>query len=189
MWAPKSEEGLVRPNEFSGGNQEIESLTVGENVRVVVIRARQRRRGSCCCPEKAGPFREGLGQGRGSHERWPRADGNGQRARKGRPSGAYLGIRDLSRRRTSGTGNFEHINLDKFVGQEHSAPSVLEVDREKRKVILSNKLAVEEERGKRKKDTLDSLKEGEDPRGRGAANHRLWSVCRPWRNRWSPACL
>jgi 4-hydroxy-3-methylbut-2-enyl diphosphate reductase len=71
-----------------------------------------------------------------------------------------LGIRGFVPASHVGSGDFKHTNLDKYVGQ--SVPlKVIEVDREKRKVVLSNKLATEEERTRKKKDTIESLKEGE----------------------------
>lgn len=51
-------------------------------------------------------------------------------------------------------------NLDKFVGQ--SMPfRIIEVDRERRKVVLSNRLAVEEEREELKKETVATLAVGQ----------------------------
>lgn len=51
-------------------------------------------------------------------------------------------------------------NLDKFVGQ--SLPfKVIELDRERRKVVLSNRLAVEEEREAARKVTWEALAEGQ----------------------------
>ncbi len=51
-------------------------------------------------------------------------------------------------------------NLDRFVGQ--SLPfKVIEVDRERRKVVLSNRLASEEEKEVSRKQTMASLAEGQ----------------------------
>jgi len=51
-------------------------------------------------------------------------------------------------------------NLDKFVGQ--SLPfKVIELDRERRKVVLSNRLAVDEEREAARKVTWEALAEGQ----------------------------
>lgn len=51
-------------------------------------------------------------------------------------------------------------NLEKFVGQSMQF-KVIEVDRERRKVVLSNRLAVEEERDALKKETVATLAEGQ----------------------------
>jgi 4-hydroxy-3-methylbut-2-enyl diphosphate reductase len=61
-------------------------------------------------------------------------------------------------------GNGKLKNLEKFVGQ--SIPlKVLEVDREHRKVVLSHRLATEEERAKQKDETIGSLAEGQTRTG------------------------
>ena len=75
-----------------------------------------------------------------------------------------LGIRGFVPASHVGSGDFKHQNLDKYVGQ--SVPlKVIEVDRERRKVVLSNRMATQEEREQRKTETLDSLKEGEVRKG------------------------
>lgn len=75
-----------------------------------------------------------------------------------------LGIRGFVPASHVGTGDFKHLNLDKYVGQ--SIPlKVIEVDRERRKVVLSNRLATQEEREQKKNETLASLKEGEVRKG------------------------
>ncbi len=75
-----------------------------------------------------------------------------------------LGIRGFVPASHVGSGDFKHQNLDKYVGQ--SIPlKVIEVDRDRRKVVLSNRLATEEERRQRKEDTLGALKEGDVRKG------------------------
>lgn len=75
-----------------------------------------------------------------------------------------LGIRGFVPASHVGSGDFKHQNLDKYVGQ--SVPlKVIEVDRDRRKVVLSNRMATEEERRQRKVDTLASLKEGQVRKG------------------------
>lgn len=60
----------------------------------------------------------------------------------------------------SHVGNGKLKNLDKFVGQ--SIPlKVLEVDRGGRKVVLSHRLATEEEREQQKQTTISALGEGQ----------------------------
>ncbi len=59
----------------------------------------------------------------------------------------------------SHVGNGKLKNLDKFVGQSMTF-KVIEVDRERRKVVLSNREAAAEEAAARKKETLAKLAEG-----------------------------
>jgi small subunit ribosomal protein S1 len=74
-----------------------------------------------------------------------------------------LGIRGFVPASHVGNGSLKN-NLDKFVGQ--SIPlKVIEVDKERRKVVLSNKLALEEEREQRKADTAQSLAVGQIRKG------------------------
>ncbi len=75
-----------------------------------------------------------------------------------------LGIRGFVPASHVGSGDFKHQNLDKYVGQ--SIPlKVIEVDRDRRKVVLSNREATEDERKQKKETTLSSLKEGEVRKG------------------------
>src|SRR5579871_5375692 len=74
-----------------------------------------------------------------------------------------LGIRGFVPASHVGSGSLKN-NLDKYVGQ--SIPlKVIEVDKERRKVVLSNKLAVQEERESRKAETVSSLQPGQIRRG------------------------
>ncbi len=75
-----------------------------------------------------------------------------------------LGIRGFVPASHVGSGDFKHQNLDKHVGQS-IALKVIEVDRDRRKVVLSNREATEDERRQRKEVTLASLKEGEVRKG------------------------
>jgi 4-hydroxy-3-methylbut-2-enyl diphosphate reductase len=69
-----------------------------------------------------------------------------------------LGIRGFVPASHVGTGR--QRNLDKYVGQ--SVPlKVIEVDRERKKVVLSHKNATEEEREAQRQETLSSLQEGQ----------------------------
>src|SRR5579863_9966002 len=70
-----------------------------------------------------------------------------------------LGIRGFVPASHVGNGSMKN-NLEKYVGQ--SIPlKVIEVDKERRKVVLSNKLAVEEDRQSRKAETVSSLQPGQ----------------------------
>jgi ribosomal protein S1 len=74
-----------------------------------------------------------------------------------------LGIRGFVPASHVGSGSLK-TNLDRYVGQ--SIPlKVLEVDKERRKVVLSNKMAADEERQSRKTQTISSLHEGQIRRG------------------------
>ena len=75
-----------------------------------------------------------------------------------------LGIRGFVPASHVGSGDFKHQNLDKHVGQS-IALKVIEVDRDRRKVVLSNREATEEERKQKKELTLASLTEGEVRKG------------------------
>jgi len=69
-----------------------------------------------------------------------------------------LGIRGFVPGSHVGSGKLK--NLDKYVGQ--SIPlKVIEVDRDRRKVVLSHRLAVEQDRESQRAETLASLAEGE----------------------------
>lgn len=73
-----------------------------------------------------------------------------------------LGIRGFVPCSHVGSGKTK--SLERYVGQ--SLPlKVIEVDRERRKVVLSHRLAVEEEREKHRKSTLSSLAEGQIRQG------------------------
>jgi predicted RNA-binding protein with RPS1 domain len=75
-----------------------------------------------------------------------------------------LGIRGFVPASHVGSGDFKHQNLDKYVGQ--SVPlKVIEVDRDRRKVVLSHREATQAERETRKADTIQSLKEGDVRKG------------------------
>jgi len=66
-----------------------------------------------------------------------------------------LGIRGFVPASHVGNGSMKN-NLEKYVGQ--SIPlKVIEVDKERRKVVLSNKLAMDEDRQSRKAETVGSL--------------------------------
>jgi ribosomal protein S1 len=69
-----------------------------------------------------------------------------------------LGIRGFVP--ASHVGNGRLKNIDKFVGTDIPL-KVLEVDRQHRKVVLSHRLATEEEREKQKTDTMGSLEVGQ----------------------------
>ncbi len=74
-----------------------------------------------------------------------------------------LGIRGFVPASHVGNGSMKN-NLEKYVGQ--SIPlKVIEVDKERRKVVLSNKLAMDEDRQSRKAETVGSLQPNQIRRG------------------------
>jgi small subunit ribosomal protein S1 len=158
--AAKSE-GLIKPNEISRGGQEDE-LQIGETVRVVVI-GRDKDDGKLLLSKKRADFEKA----------WDRVVEALEDRRivsamvTERVKGGLvvdLGIRGFVPASHVGSGDYKHTNLDRYVGQAIPL-RVIEVDREKRKVVLSNKLAMDEERTQKKKDTLGALKEGQVRQG------------------------
>jgi len=157
-------EGIIRPNELSREPYEnIEDVVkVGETVKVVVI-GRDREDGDLLLSKKRADFEkawdrviEAMNAGTVLHAMVT------ERVKGGLV--VDLGIRGFVPASHVGTGDFKHQNLEKYVGQ--SIPlKVIEVDRDRRKVVLSNKTATEEERVKKKDETLGSLKEGQVRRG------------------------
>ncbi len=157
-------EGMIRPNELSREpyNNIEDVVKVGESVKVVVI-GRDSEDGSLLLSKKRADFEKA----------WDRVieamnDGTILHAMvTERVKGGLvvdLGIRGFVPASHVGSGDFKHQNLDKYVGQ--SVPlKVIEVDRERRKVVLSNKQATEDERRGRKDETLASLKEGDVRKG------------------------
>jgi len=157
-------EGIIRPNELSKEPfDNIEDVVkVGDEVKVVVI-GRDHEDGSLLLSKKRADFEkvwekviEALSDGTVIHAMVS------ERVKGGLV--VDLGIRGFVPASHVGSGDFKHQNLDKYVGQ--SIPlKVIEVDRDRRKVVLSHRLATQEERETRKTATLDSLKEGEIRKG------------------------
>ncbi len=151
-------EGIIRPGELTRDQslEPEEVVSVGEKIKVYVVE-----------PEghDGGPV---LSKKRADFENaWDRvekayADGGVLKAMvTDRVKGGLvvdLGIRGFVPGSHVGSGTVK--NLDKYVGQS-MAFKVIEVDRERRKVVLSNKLALEEERAAQRKETIATLKEGQ----------------------------
>lgn len=155
-------EGLIRPNELSREPvQNMEDVVkVGDKVDVVVLDPAGRD-GNLLLSKKRADFEK-------AWDRVQEALGDGRTMQAmvtDRVKGGLvvdLGIRGFVP--ASHVGNGKLKNLEKFVGQ--SVPlKVLEVDREHRKVVLSHRLATEEERAKQKEDTIGSLAEGQTRTG------------------------
>ncbi len=151
-------EGSIKPNELSrdpSANPE-DVVSVGEKIRVYVVQADS---------QEGGPI---LSKKRADFENaWDRVE-KAYREKEvikamvsDRVKGGLvvdLGIRGFVPASHVGSGKLK--NLDKFIGQ--SMPfKVIEVDRERRKVVLSNRLAAEEEHEEVRRQTLASLAEGQ----------------------------
>lgn len=157
-------EGIIRPNELSKEPfDNIEDVVkVGDEIKVVVI-GRDHDDGNLLLSKKRADFEkvwekviEALNDGTVIHAMVS------ERVKGGLV--VDLGIRGFVPASHVGSGDFKHQNLDKYVGQ--SIPlKAIEVDRERRKVVLSHRLATQEEREQRKTSTLESLKEGEIRKG------------------------
>ena len=156
-------EGIVRPNELSREPYDnIEDVVkVNEQIKVVVIGRTDE--GQLLLSKKRADFEkawdkviEALNSGVLLHAMVT------ERVKGGLV--VDLGIRGFVPASHVGSGDFKHQNLDKYVGQS-IALKVIEVDRDRRKVVLSNREATEDERRQRKDVTLASLKEGEVRKG------------------------
>ena len=156
-------EGVIRPNELSREPFDaIENVVkVNESVKVVVIGRTDD--GTLLLSKKRADFEkawdkviEAMNAGTILHAMVS------ERVKGGLV--VDLGIRGFIPASHVGSGDFKHQNLDKYVGQ--SIPiKVIEVDRDRRKVVLSNRLATQEEREQKKQDTLTALKEGDVKKG------------------------
>jgi len=151
-------EGIIKPNEVSAipGQTAEEVLNVGDRIDVYVLKPEN---------EDGNPV---LSKKRADFEiTWDRVQ---QAYEEGKTLNAMvtdrvkgglvvdLGIRGFVPGSHVGTGNVK--NLDRYVGQ--SLPfKVIEIDRDRRKVVLSHRLAIEEDRKKQRDETLESLEEGQ----------------------------
>ena len=151
-------EGIIPPGELS--NQPVESpedvVTVGETIHVYVMEP-ENEHGNLVLSKKRADFGK-------AWERVEQAFQDGKTLMAmvtDRVKGGLqvdLGIRGFVPGSHVGGGNIK--SLDRYVGQ--SLPlKVIEVDRERRKVVLSHRLAIEEQRGKQRDETMASLSEGQ----------------------------
>ena len=154
-------EGIIRLNELSrdaGPGVNPESIVkVGEQIRVYVIEA-ENQDGIPVLSKKRADFEQ-------AWERVQQSRETGETLRAmvtDRVKGGLvvdLGIRGFVPASHVGTGSLKN-NLDKYVGTEISL-KVIEVDKDKRKVVLSNKMAAQEEREVRSAETKASLTPGQ----------------------------
>lgn len=151
-------EGLIRPNELSREpfNNVEDVVKVGDRVEVLVLDP-EGRDGNVLLSKKRADFEKAWDKVQEALQ-----DGRTLQAMvSDRVKGGLvvdLGIRGFVP--ASHVGNGKLKNLEKFVGQ--SVPlKVLEVDRQNRKVVLSHRLATEEERENEKDATIKALGEGQ----------------------------
>jgi len=151
-------EGIIKPNEVSRDPNVTpeEAVQVGESIDVYVLQS-EGQDGGLVLSKKRADFERA----------WTRVLEARETGKiltamvTDRVKGGLvvdLGVRGFVPASHVGSGNVR--NLDRYVGQ--SIPlKVIEVDSEKRKVVLSNKLAVENEREKKRAETLKNLAEGQ----------------------------
>lgn len=158
-------EGIIRLNELSrdaGANVNPENIVkVGEQIRVYVLEA-ENQDGIPVLSKKRADFEQ-------AWEKVQQAKETGETLHAmvtDRVKGGLvvdLGIRGFVPASHVGSGSLKN-NLDKYVGQ--SVPlKVIEVDKERRKVVLSNKMAVAEERQAKSEETKSSLAPNQVRRG------------------------
>ena len=155
-------EGIIRPGELSASHvQSVEDVvSVGDRIDVIVIQA-ENEEGNLILSKKRADFEKAWERVQQAHD--------DQRTLTAMVTDRVKGglVVDLGIRGFvpgSHVGNGKVKNLDRYVGQ--SLPlKVLEVDRERRKVVLSHRLAIEEERDKQREETVEALKEGETRAG------------------------
>lgn len=153
-------EGIIRLNELSrdAGNVNPESIVkVGDQIRVYVLEP-ENQDGIPVLSKKRADFEQ-------AWEKVQHAKETGETLHamvNDRVKGGLvvdLGIRGFVPASHVGSGSLKN-NLDKYVGQS-IALKVIEVDKDKRKVVLSNKLAVAEEREAKSAETKASLAPGQ----------------------------
>jgi len=156
-------EGIIRRSELSRDTSipAEEIVSVGEKIDVYVMEA-ENQDGNLILSKKRADFEKA----------WERVQEAKEHNRTitamvtDRVKGGLvvdLGIRGFVPASHVGTGSMKN-NLERYVGQ--SIPlKVIEVDKERRKVVLSNKLALEEDKAHRKAETVASLVPGQTRRG------------------------
>ena len=157
-------EGIIRLNELSraGSNVTPESVvSVGEKIKVYVLEA-ENQDGVPILSKKRADFESAWDKVQISKE-------TGETIKAivtDRVKGGLvvdLGIRGFVPASHVGSGSLRN-NLEKYLGQEIML-KVIEVDKERHKVVLSNKLAVSEERDAKSAETKASLTPGQTRRG------------------------
>lgn len=158
-------EGIIRLNELTrgaGANFNPETIVkVGDKIRVFVLEA-ENRDGVPILSKKRADFELAWEKVQKSKE----LNETIYAIVSDRVKGGLvvdLGIRGFVPASHVGSGSMK-TNLDKYIGQE-IALKVLEVDKDRHKVVLSNKLAQVEEREKKSTETKNSLAPGQQRHG------------------------
>ncbi|MDO8683761.1 MAG: 30S ribosomal protein S1 [Armatimonadota bacterium] len=151
-------EGIIRPHELSrSAVQNPEDIVqVGDHIDVYVMRTESEDE-NLLLSKKRADFEQAWGRVEEAHKEGKTITAMVSDRVKGGLV-VDLGIRGFVPGSHVGSGKMK--NLDKFVGQ--SLPlKVIEVDRERRKVVLSHRQAIEEDRESMRSDTLATIKEGD----------------------------
>jgi len=149
-------EGLIKPQEIGRTDADAEPLAVGDSVDVMVIPG-ETADGQILLSKKRADFEK-------AWDHVIEAFQNGATVTAmvtDRVKGGLtvdLGIRGFIP--ASHVGNGKIRNLEQFIGQALPL-KVIEVDKERRKVVLSHRLATEGEREKQRESTLEKLAEGQ----------------------------
>ena len=151
-------EGIIRPGELSAGHVESpeDVVSVGETIRVYVMQSEDGE-GNLILSKKRADFEKAWDRVQQAFEEGKVITAMVSDRVKGGLQ-VDLGIRGFVPGSHVGSGKV--MNLDRYVGQ--SLPlKVIEIDRERRKVVLSHRLATEEQRSKQRETTVSSLAEGQ----------------------------
>jgi ribosomal protein S1 len=152
-------EGIIKPGELSrdAAAQAEDVVSVGEEIDVLVLEA-ESADGSLLLSKKRADFEK-------AWDRVIEAKETGKTLKAmvtDRVKGGLvvdLGIRGFVPASHVGTGS-PKTNLDRYVGQTIPL-KVIEVDKERRKVVLSNRQAEEEEKAAKRHETATDLKVGQ----------------------------
>ena len=151
-------EGIIRPGELASGPIQAaeDVVSVGDKIEVYVLQP-EGEDGNLMLSKKRADFENAWNHLQKAYEEGTVLTAMvSDRVRGGLV--VDLGIRGFVPGSHVGSGNVK--NLDRYVGQ--SLPlKVIEIDRERRKIVLSHRLAVEEDREKKRGQTLSSLAEGQ----------------------------
>ncbi len=148
-------EGLIKPQELGREDSE-EGLSVGDSVDVMVMQG-ETPEGQLLLSKKRADFEKAWDHVIHAQE----SDEVITAMVTDRVKGGLvvdLGIRGFIP--ASHVGNGKVRNLEKYIG-EALPLKVIEVDKDRRKVVLSHRLATEGEREKQREETLTSLTEGQ----------------------------
>ncbi len=158
-------EGIIRLNELSRdavANANPESIvSVGEKIRVFVMEP-ENQDGNPILSKKRADFEQAWEKVQAAKDSQETLHALVTDRVKGGLV-VDLGIRGFVPASHVGSGSLKN-NLDKYVGQS-LALKVIEVDKERRKVVLSNKLAASEERDAKSAETKSSLTVGQTRHG------------------------